>query len=106
MNLFSEFRVFLSSAHLSGSSSTLIVTRATIATSTTLEASLKMTMKTSNAVQEAELGNTIESAGIDWRTRKRTVPMRVLALGMPRTATACEQSRPYRTSPTSTTLPN
>ena len=26
----------------------------------------------------------------DWRTRKRTVPMRVLALGMPRTATACK----------------
>ena len=25
-----------------------------------------------------------------WQTRKRTVPMRVLALGMPRTATACK----------------
>lgn len=36
-----------------------------------------------------EVYRAVEPHHVDWRTRKRTVPMRVLALGMPRTATAC-----------------
>jgi hypothetical protein len=42
------------------------------------------------SVQERHPELFMADKGVDPRTRKRVVPMEVLALGMPRTGTACK----------------